>query len=76
LVNKAIAEATEHAAKKAQLIAKQLGVSLGRLLSANSIEEPSGAIRRMKNQFGRDLSQARDEDIHVIVTLRYEVKAN
>jgi len=50
-----------------------LGVRLGPLLSASVTEAPEGRILRLRRQEGKDLGDYSDQELHVIVDLRYRV---
>jgi len=72
-VHAAITDATTRAQKKAELIAKSMGVKLGRVLAVTETEEAAEKVLRLKRQRGEDTDSLSDRDVHVYVSLRYEV---
>lgn len=69
-----LAAAAQQARAKAESLARALDVSLGTLLSATVIEEPEGALVRLRNLQGTDATgvpQAR-----ILLSVRYGVRPN
>ena len=69
----AVQEATLRAKKKAELLASLLSVSLGKVLSANVIEQPAAEVLRFNNKRGVDVSHYNEKEFHVPVTLRFSL---
>ena len=51
-----------------------LGVNLGMLLSLNETVEAGAEIVRQRMELGEGPGQFSDEELHVIVTARFEIK--
>lgn len=69
----ALEKAAKLAQNKAEKIARTLGVSLGRVISASSAEEPLGASLRKQLQQGIPIERYNERDSSVYLTVRYEV---
>ena len=69
----AIAVAVEEATAKAQSVAKQLSVPLGRVLSITVTEEPDGAAIREQMQEGTPPGRYSDRLVKVFVVTRFQL---
>lgn len=66
--------ASARAKEKAEVVAQSLGLNVGTLLSLNETVEPGAEIVRQRMELGEGPGQFSDEELHVIVTARFEVK--
>lgn len=70
----ALKTATLKAREKAEAVAASLGLGIGSLLSLTETVEPGAEIIRQRLELGESPGQFSDEELHVIVTARFEIK--
>ena len=70
----AVKLATSRGKQKAELLAKSLGVKLGKLLSASVTEEPTGVIFRQNMQNGKDVRNYSEKELRILASLRFAVE--
>lgn len=71
---KALKLATQRAREKADVLAKGLGLETGSLLGVTETVEPGGEVVRQRMEMGQSPVQFNDEELHVVVTARFEIK--
>lgn len=70
----ALNRATSNAKRKAEVIAKSLGLELGNLISADTNEEATGEMVKERMLSGEESFDYGDKKLQVVVTLKFSVR--